>query len=250
MAGLNAIIRLAFPPSRRIALRRPISVNVRLFLALLSLCALVAGCTTSSDAIVDTLMVAIRRDASAGRVLRPDLRYLRGTMDGRVVLLVLGELDPHPLGAVEVWYSAEREVVRLQNGRVVGAAGLITEWRKVVLPDMPKWSVIAGLGAPLKWARLRDVMPGYRYSVRDAMSIRVIDAPSRSELRDLDPRSLVWFEESVESGKGDDALPPVRYAVDLRGATETVVYGEQCLAPEVCFTWQRWPAQPQGTAVK
>jgi len=24
---------------------------------------------------------------------------------------------------------------------------------------------------------------------------------------------------------------------------EAVVYGEQCLAPELCFTWQRWPVQ-------
>lgn len=199
---------------------------------------------------MDTLQVAIRRDASAGRALRPDLRYLRGTMDGRVVLLVLGEIDAHPLGTIEAWYTAEREVVRLQNGRVVGAAGLTTEWRNVTLPDLPKWSVIASLGAPLKWVRIRDVMPGYRYSVRDAMSIRVIDPPRKSEIRDVDPRSLVWFEESVESGKGDDALPPVRYAVDVRGATETVVYGEHCLAPEVCFSWQRWPAVAKGAAAK
>jgi hypothetical protein len=23
--------------------------------------------------------------------------------------------------------------------------------------------------------------------------------------------------------------------------TETVVYGEQCLAADLCFTWQLWP---------
>ena len=199
---------------------------------------------------MDTLQYAIRRDASVGRTLRPDLRYLRATMDGRVALLVLGEIDAHPLGTVEAWYTAEREVVRVQNGRIVGAAGLTTEWRNVVVPDLPKWSVIASLGAPLKWVRMRDVMPGYRYSVRDSMSIRLIDPASRSELRGVDPRSLVWFEESVESGSGDDALPPVHYAVDLRGAAETVVYGEHCLAPEVCFTWQRWPAVTQGAVAK
>ena len=193
-------------------------------------------------------MVAIRRDATVGRSLRPDLRYLRATIDGRALLLALGELDPHPLGAVEVWYSAEREIVRLQNGRVVGVVGSVAEWRGVVVPEMPSWSALARLGAPLHWVRYRDVMPGYRYSVRDAMLIRAIDPPSKSQLRDLDPRSLTWFEETVIGGRGEDALPAVRYAVDLRGATETVVYGEQCLTPEVCFTWQRWPAQPRGTA--
>jgi len=36
---------------------------------------------------------------------------------------------------------------------------------------------------------------------------------------------------------GDRLLPPARYAVDIRGGGETVVYGEQCLAPNLCFTW-------------
>jgi hypothetical protein len=46
----------------------------------------------------------------------------------------------------------------------------------------------------------------------------------------------------------DKTLPPARYAVDLRGGKETVVYGEQCITPDICFTWQRWSAEQQNKA--
>ena len=37
-------------------------------------------------------------------------------------------------------------------------------------------------------------------------------------------------------------LPPARYAVQFAEGKGTVVYGEQCLAPQTCFMGQRWPA--------
>jgi len=102
-------------------------------------------------------------------------------------------------------------------------------------------------------------MPGYRFGVKDVLSLRVVAAPMRSELRGLDPQRLTWFEERVESGSiaglaaifgnepsADLPLLPARYAVDLRAGAETVVYAEQCLAPDLCFTWQRWPVRAGG----
>ena len=168
-------------------------------------------------------------------------------------------MDPHPQGAIQVWYSAEREVLRFQNGRLVGATGLTTEWRTVSLPELPAWQALARAEAPVRWVRTRDVMPGYRYGVRDALALRVTPAPSRSALQGLDPQALTWFEERFESAPGPDlTLPPARYAVQIQkphhpgaqGAppllgeegTGVVVYGEQCVAPQTCFTWQRWPA--------
>jgi hypothetical protein len=64
--------------------------------------------------------------------------------------------------------------------------------------------------------------------------------PQRSELNGIEPQNLAWFEERAEE------LPPARYAVEFRGSAATVVYGEQCLAPKLCFTWQRWSAQDRA----
>ena len=206
------------------------------------------------DAVVETVRSAVRGGPSVDSArLNPKYRYLRVTIAGRVVFLALGYVDSHPQGPIEVWYSAEREVVRLQNGRLVGAVGVTTEWRNVALPELPSWSAVAGAQQPVQWVRMRDVMPGYRFGLRDALVLGVIPPPQKNALQGLDPQSLTWFEERVRPEplaaytekfltaiSGDKILPPARYAVELREGKDTVVYGEQCLAPELCFTWQRW----------
>ena len=193
---------------------------------------------------MQTLQVAFRRDAGVDNAkLNPDFRYLRVTIAGRTALLVLGYEEKDPRGPIEVWYSAEREVLKMQQGRIIGALGTTTEWRNVRLPELPAWSALARESAPRRWVRTRDVMPGYRYGLREALLVGPAPTPERSALRDLDARSLAWFEERLETPiPGETALPPARYAVRIAGGKETVVYGEQCLAPELCFTWQRWPA--------
>lgn len=235
-------------------------VTIRALAAVLSLVAALSGCSTAGNAILQTLPYAYGRSPGVDNArLNPNFRYLRLTIGGRVVLLALGDVDSHPRGPIEVWYSAEREVLRLQNGRLAGAVGLTTEWRNVALPELPPWSVAARADRAFRWTRTRDVMPGYRFGVNDVLSLRVVEAPQRSALQGLDAQRLTWFEERIESGRvaglsavfGDGTgaeavLPPARYAVDLQGGQETVVYGEQCLAPELCFTWQRWPVQAGG----
>ena len=204
------------------------------------------------DATVQTLRIVVRGEPTPDPArLNPAFRYIRVTVDGRTAYLALGYVDAHPHGPIEVWYSARREVLRLQNGRVVGAVGLTSEWRDVVLPELPSWSVLADRGK-LELVRTRDVMPGYRYGVKDALVLQVVPPPAKSALHGQDPKSLTWFEERLLAREpagtftkfggtsGEEILPPARYAVDLREGREIVVYGEQCLSPEFCFAWQRW----------
>src|SRR5471030_2542976 len=235
--------------------RGELYVKIRALAAVLSLVAALSGCSSASNAILQTLPNVYGRKASVDDArLNPNFRYLRVTIGGRPVLLVLGNVDSHPQGPIEVWYSAGREVLRLQNGRFVGAVGLTTEWRGVSFPELPSWSAAARADQGILWTRTRDVMPGYRFGVKDELSLRVVAEPKRSELKGLDSQRLTWFEERVEPGPvrglsavfgntlaADSVLPPARYAVDFRNGQETVVYGEQCLAPKLCFTWQRWP---------
>ena len=208
--------------------------------AALACAGLLAGCAESTSAFLQTFQRGWTGGPSADDVaIQPRYRYLRVTLEGRVALLILGFIDAHPLGPIEVWYSGEREALRLQHGRLIGASGLPTEWREVRLPDMPPWSSLARAGKPFPWVRVRDVMPGYRYGVRDALTLSVVPAPPSSALRGMDPQRLVWFEERADPGAaGIEPLPPARYALE----GETVVYGEQCITPIKCFSWQRWPA--------
>lgn len=211
---------------------------------LLVLVAAIGGCASGGDAAFATAQSLLWHGKGIDEAkLDPNFRYLRLTIGGRVVLLALGYLDSHSHGTIEVWYSAEREVVRLQNGRLVGAVGLPTEWRNVVLPDLPDWEKLAGSTTAVQWSRVRDVMPGYRYGLHDRLSVAVIPAPWNSALQALDPNELTWFEERLADDAGSKTMLPVaRYAVHFAGGPGVVVYGEQCLSPQTCFTWQRWPA--------
>ena len=235
-------------------------MKIRALAAVFLLVAALSGCSTAGNAILQTLPYAYGRNPAVDNArLNPNFRYLRLTVGGHVALLVLGYVDHDAHGPIDVWYSAEREVLRLQNGRLVGAVGVTTEWRNVRLPKLPSWSEAAHAGRAISWTRTRDVMPGYRFGVKDRLSLRVIAAPRDSALQGLDPRRLTWFEERDEAaplawysgfaGKRadmDSALPPARYAVDFQGGHATVVYGEQCLAANLCFSWQRWPVKAQS----
>jgi hypothetical protein len=115
---------------------------------------------------------------------------------------------------------------------------MTAEWRNVSQPGAPSWAEAARAAEPLHWIRVRDVMPGYQYGVRDALTLRRIAPPAGSALLNVAPDTLVWFEETVEGG----VLPPARYAVESTGERTVVVYGEQCLSASSCIRWQRWSA--------
>jgi hypothetical protein len=210
-----------------------------IFAALLSL----AGCQAG---VMQTMQSAVwGPEPVSGHNLNPAFAYLRITTGKRVAFLALGNNEPHPQGLMEVWYSAEQEVIRLQNGRLAGAGGTRIEWRQVRLPALPSWRTLANREGVYTWERVRDVMPGYRFNVIDSLQLRVIAPPLRHQLQGIAPSSLTWFEEVQVSGSGGDpaaALPPARYAVEFTADAERVVYAEQCLDAGLCFSWQRWRA--------
>jgi len=210
--------------------------------ATLGLCILLAACTSSGTAIWESIRTGFRSAPPVDQSsLSGDVSYIRLQIDGREVYLALGYVDEHPRGPVEVWYSEGREVLRLQGGRLVGTAGLSTEWRGVVMPELPSWrAMVAGH----RWTRQRDVMPGYRMGVTDTLEVRGISAPKGVKLVGFEGVELAWFQETARTVPDEPALrlPPVRYAVHVgEDGTETVVFAEQCVAADLCFSWQLWP---------
>lgn len=226
----------------------PFKCMNRLLLIAGCLILLLTGCQSTTDNPAwQTLQAALRgADQPTGAGLDPRFTYLRVTVSRQVAFLALGYVDPHPNGPVEVWYSAKGEMIRLQNGRVVGVAGTHTEWRQVRVPAMPSWRAMATQPEPHAWQRVRDVMPGYRFNVKDTLQLQRIAPPLRSAVVGIAPALLTWFEETSVTVPATqiatDTLRPARYAVEFSGDTERVVYGEQCLNAELCITWQRWVA--------
>ena len=140
--------------------------------------------------------------------LDPALRYLRVTTNGTAALLVLGYVDTDAYGSpIEVWFSAQGEVLRLWRGRLAGVAGVPVEWRAVRWPrDLPEWRAVV---APHSFVRERDEMPGYRLGLVETVTLRPIQSPSNTQWRGSMPSDARWYEEDVDGSSS----PAARYAV-------------------------------------
>jgi len=224
-------------------------------MALVVLAVGVSACASGNNLLSDVVSGVVSErfgsatDPTLAAKLNPDYRYLRVEVVGRPpALLVLGYVDPHADGEIEVWYSAKHEVIKTQNGRIIATFALETDWRAVRFRPTPlQWSDQRSNGA--KFERIRDEMPGYRYSISDQIEIRswpggppqgVSAALNRSGSADLQ-----WFQEATLSSTGR-IMPPAWFAWGRLGGNFTVVYSEQCLAPEFCLRLLRWPLQDRA----
>jgi hypothetical protein len=182
----------------------------------------------------------------------PDLRfsYLRVQVPGHPPgLMVLGYMDPDPAGLIEVWYSANRETLRLQNGRVISTTGTLEDWSAVhYAPAPPAWSDVTVAG--IAYERQHDGMPGYRYGIREQIKVQAWPSLPPLELATSLPAdkaaSYRWYRESVLPQPGQASLstvslPDAWFAWGKHRGVSQIVYSEQCLAPDFCLKLQRWP---------
>lgn len=213
----------------------------------------VGGCATTTSPSADAIQGLF---ATAGTGISKDLiprqpdprfTYLRVQVQGHPPgLLVLGYVEVHPLGPVEVWYSGRGETVRLQNGRVVGSTGTLRSWAGVHFEPPPvAWSAVGPQG--VSYERQHDEMPGYRFGIRERVQLSAWQGLPPLDLPDTLPLATAqgyqWFREAATplNGQGAAALPDAWFALGQRGGKPAIVYSEQCLAPDFCMKLQRWP---------
>jgi hypothetical protein len=184
--------------------------------------------------------------AASQPTFNPNYRYLRVTTGAQTVFMVLGYIDQRPEGAVEVWYSGSGEVLRLLDGRLVGTSGLSTDWREVRFSKLPAWS---GDAAAKTYVRERDMMPGYRFGIRDEVVLAPIAAPAQSALAGRPAASLRWYEERSTSRPASASLPTARFGVLQAEGAPRVVYSEQCISNDLCMSFEQWtPSSPAPVA--
>lgn len=178
--------------------------------------------------------------------LNPAYRYLRAEFTGHPsALLVLGYVDAHPHGDVEVWYGANKEIIKIQQGRIVGTAGLPLNWQNVrYVGALPSWS--ADPSGPQGVVRERDEAPGYRYGLQEQLSFQAIAGVAPIVLPQTLPPQMAqryrWYREAgVNASAG--GLPASWFAVGPYQGKQAVVFTYQCLGPDVCLSLQRWPPE-------
>lgn len=200
-------------------------------------------------------MLATARHIYSGKpaapqpTFNPNYRYLRVATGDEAVFMVLGYIDQRPEGAVEVWYSGSGEVVRLLDGRLVGTTGLSTDWREVRFSGLPAWTADASSPPIAKtYQRQRDMMPGYRFGIRDEIVLTPIAAPQQAAVAGTAAASLRWYEERSVSRPATASLPPARFGVSQAGGTPRVVYSEQCISNDLCMSFEQWTPSSSSPA--
>lgn len=239
-------------------------------LVLLSL----GACTGNQAAIYESLKLTFTNPNTVidSYPLDPRFTYLRADVNGNPALLVLGYIDPQEKGLTEVWYSAARETIRIQNGRLLSTHGLDVNWIEVKLIDAPpvaaalnpklleesQFSIAKpyrNLKNPLSYTRIRTVMPGYRAQIEEQILMRPLaQAPDSAPKRLREgpySQNLQWVEErvipkvQVMDNPGLASLAAT-YAIDISTPSNKLVYGRQCLMPSYCLSWQVWPWPPSA----
>jgi hypothetical protein len=205
------------------------------------------SCTSMSDATYKTLKAAfggepeVGRSNASGRV-DPAFRTLRVATAQTQAILVLGEIESSPDGEIEVWFSAQREVIRLQNGRIAATSGLSTNWVRSVYQPLG-----ASTNSEGTWRVTRDISPGWTYG--QSMVLR------RSPVHQVPSSVLKRFSQAFQSQQSTGnqfewisespsdltirTAQPWQTAYFARTRQGRVVAGYQCLAADLCLAWER-----------
>ena len=236
-----------------------------------------SGCGGNQNAIYESLRLAFTNPNTVidSSPINPNYRYLRADVNNNPALLVLGYVDADPDGPIDVWYSAMKETIKIQNGRLLSTHGLDKNWIEVKLIQAPPLAAAfdpqlieaaelavskknRNLPNPLSYTRIRTVMPGYRARIEETVFLKALtEAPGNAPDRLKEgPYSgkLRWVEErarpKVQSANNPGlAVVTAVYAVDMSGLVPRPIYGRQCLSPDYCLSWLTWP-WPPSSAVK
>lgn len=206
-------------------------LKTRLFRALVFACAVPALVACQGvNPVVDTFASLVPKGTS-GNTYLPGLEYLQVSLDGRHAAMALGYRQVKGLDVHEHWYSGQREMLHLANGRIVEVQGMTHEVRKQS-DKVPSWQELTESKRPLVWSRTKDLMPGYRYGQVEYIISQWVEPTAKEAALVNQPAQ--WFIEQVKSKTTDgrEWLYNETYAVVNR----QVVYSQQCVAPEVCLT--------------
>lgn len=235
-------------------------------------CLAIGGCNSVPSAGLQTLTAATGLGRGTAPQFAPGVSYLRADWGVGAAYLVLGDLDTSARGPVQVFYSAGRQVLRLQHGRIAGSYGLPVDWPAVTWTELPASWRLADAGA-LRYVRTRDQAPSHRMGVRENITLRRTPAPARLDLPGIDRahwERWAWYTEEVAPLRAQESstqeppasqglrgrsglllgvstgeiLPPALFAVDLDAPGEPVRFSYQCMSPSFCLRLQPLPPAP------
>jgi len=213
---------------------------IRLLLLPLA-CVGLSACTTNFKAAYD--MIQAVGSPSPDRFeqfeMDPNLQYLEAHTVGAQAMMVLGYVvTPQQQPSVQTWYDSQRELLRTQNGFMVGLTGVKNyisntqyTWAEpnqqgVQLPTGKTYSQpdqqIFNKTVALQFAPIPQAQVNTKNSV---LRKRLVEATKNEK------QTLLWFQEIPQA---DSDIP---YSLHAFTSTGSPVYGSQCLTSATCIEW-------------
>jgi len=221
-------------------------------LALLLLINLTA--CNSVNPVWDTFKAATGLGEGKSAALKPGVEYLKVNVNGHQAMMALGyRTFPNPAGSAsnptngeqlvknaklyspdqyvhEFWYSGQKEMMELVEGRVVSVMGMTAEWRQTNSIS-PSWDSVGSSSMPTAWIRNRDLMPGYRFGFKDQILTKLIESPKA--FKEV-PTNATWYEDSITSKDREGNAWSYKQLFARMGGK--IIYSEQCIAEDLCLT--------------
>lgn len=202
------------------------------------------GCAVQESPAIETLRNLVQGTmlplpSGSAPHLNPRFQYLRVQYNSHPhVYMVLGNIDQYEGQAVQTWYSAEGEVIKLRDGRIVGTAGLPHNWLNVRYSNLPPWNELSS-GKSAIFSRQRDSRTGYTYNTIDSVQAVRNDSPRTQEpiagAATTLPDTVWWVTETTT------ALPAAYIGLQPTASGPQWVYTYQCLSSQACISMQPWP---------
>jgi hypothetical protein len=156
--------------------------------------------------------------------------YLQVELDGRKAFMALGRREMDGNDVREFWYSGQREMLQLFNGRIEIVLGMTREAR-LVNGNGPNLHRVIDEIQTVVWQRSLDMMPGYQFGVSEFLTTTKTDRP-RNVPEDF-PSTTQWISETVQRQERHGRVTSYQQLFALQQGR--VVYSEQCLAFDMCF---------------
>ena len=205
-----------------------------------------AGCGANMQAAIVTARQAMDGGAAVAdnpASLDPRFDYLRVHVGRQAGWMVRADDGPPPRGPLTHWYSADGALLRLLDGRLAGMTDGNRSWRVAGLPPAIDWAALARGGA-LAYRRTVDLQPGYRLGIVQPRRLQAAPGPAPGHRLQAPPQVVVqWFVEKDAGGADNGAM---WYAIDMAAQPPRVLYGQACLEPDWCLSWQTWRAGESG----
>jgi hypothetical protein len=186
--------------------------------------------------------------------LNPNFRYLKVEANGQPALLVLGYVDTKNNTQHDVWYSAFKEAIEINRGRLANTEGLAVNWTGVRTIDAPalKDALVELKSSDkrvpkFRYTRIRTVMPGYQVNIRETVIMEaLLEVPRDAPAVFQDPKfnaDIRWVQETVlvPAQTNNPTIKPLRAIYALNTKTHEVVYGKQDLTENFYISWLQWP---------